>query len=82
MGVYIKGVTVEQLNKWLDTYIDQTWRMTEVAEPHGRLIDADDYMMSLANVAKVKAKFDAQKSLMGRCMYILEHKPTIIESEK
>lgn len=81
MGVYIKGVTINQLNNWLNTYVDQKWRMVEVPEPHGRLIDADDYMISLVNVAKAKARSDAQQSLMGRCMYILEKKPTIIEAE-
>lgn len=40
-----------------------------------RLIDADALLESMAIVAKKMARSDAQKALMGRVMYILEHRP-------
>lgn len=43
----------------------------------GRLIDADGLNETLAIVAKKFAKSDAQQALMGRVMYIIDHKPTI-----
>lgn len=39
-----------------------------------RLIDADALSETLAIVAKKMAKSDAQKALMGRVFYILEHR--------
>lgn len=39
-----------------------------------KLIDADALIESIAIVAKKFAKTDAQKALMGRVMYIIEHK--------
>lgn len=39
-----------------------------------RLIDADALAETLAIVAKKFAKTDAQKALMGRVIYILEHR--------
>lgn len=43
----------------------------------GRLIDADGLNETLAIVAKKFAKSDAQQALMGRVMYIIDHKPAI-----
>lgn len=40
-----------------------------------RLIDADALAETLAIVAKKMAKSDAQKALMGRVLYIIDHKP-------
>ena len=40
-----------------------------------RLIDVDALIGSFATIAKKLARSDAQKALMGRVMYILEHKP-------
>lgn len=48
-----------------------------MAEKEVRLIDAIGLTETLAIVAKKFAKSDAQKSLMGRIMYIIEHKPTL-----
>jgi hypothetical protein len=39
-----------------------------------RLIDADALIDTMAIIAKKFAKTDAQKALMGRVMYIIEHK--------
>ena len=39
-----------------------------------RLIDADALIDTIAIIAKKFAKTDAQKALMGRVMYIIEHK--------
>lgn len=43
-----------------------------------RLIDADALIETIAIVAKKFAKSDAQKALMGRVMYILDHKPECV----
>ena len=43
-----------------------------------RLIDADALVETMAIVAKKMARSDAQKSLMGRVLYILEHKPEVV----
>ena len=36
-----------------------------------------DVLNNLANIAKVKAKSDAQKSLMGRCMFMVERMSSV-----
>ena len=46
-------------------------------EKEVRLIDANGLIETLAIVAKKFAKSDKQKALMGRVMYIIEHKPTL-----
>ena len=43
-----------------------------------RLIDADALIDTIAIIAKKFAKSDAQKALMGRVIYHLEHKPECI----
>ena len=43
-----------------------------------RLIDADALLDTIAIIAKKFAKTDAQKALMGRVMYIIEHRPECI----
>ena len=43
-----------------------------------RLIDADALIDTIAIIAKKFAKTDAQKALMGRVMYIIEHRPECI----
>lgn len=43
-----------------------------------RLIDADALIETMAIVAKKMARSDAQKALMGRVLYILEHKPEVV----
>lgn len=40
-----------------------------------------DVLNNLANIAKVKAKSDAQKSLMGRCMFMVERMPSVTPQE-
>lgn len=44
-------------------------------------ISRADVLNHLANIAKVKAKSDAQKSLMGRCMFMVENIPSITPQE-
>ncbi len=46
-------------------------------ETDKRLIDANALIETLSVVAKKMAKSDAQKALMGRVLYIIEHKPTV-----
>ena len=48
MGVYIKGMTAQQARMWLNYHMPFTFvvtndDITEVPEPHGRLIDAEVY---------------------------------------
>lgn len=66
-----------------DTYPKRpSWcPLVKIPEPHGRLIDADEYEKHLASIANTFARSDAQKSLMGRAIFCLENAPTIIESE-
>lgn len=47
MGVYIKGMTAQQARMWLNyhmpfTFIVTNDDITEVPEPHGRLIDENE----------------------------------------
>ena len=41
-----------------------------------RLIDADELQIKIASLSKL-ARSDAQKSLMGRVLYIIDQMPTI-----
>lgn len=43
-----------------------------------RLIDADALLETFAILAKKMARSDAQKALMGRVLYLLEHKPEVV----
>lgn len=42
-----------------------------------RAIDGELLELEIANIANKLAKSDAQKALMGRVMYCVEHMPTI-----
>lgn len=42
-----------------------------------RLIDADLLAMNIAQIAKVRAKSDAQKALVGRILFVIDNMPTI-----
>jgi len=47
MGVYIKGVNKKQLMKVLISsteFMPDDFEIIEIAEPHGRLIDADELL--------------------------------------
>lgn len=44
-------------------------------------ISRADVLNHLANIAKVKAKSDAQKSLMGRCLFMVESLPSVTPQE-
>lgn len=41
-----------------------------------RMIDADELQIKIASLSKL-ARSDAQKSLMGRVLYIIDQMPTI-----
>ena len=45
-----------------------------------RLIDADEMQIKIASLSKL-ARSDAQKSLMGRVLYIIDQMPTIPEAQ-
>lgn len=42
-----------------------------------RAIDGELLELEIANIANKLAKSDAQKALMGRVMYCVEHMPTL-----
>ena len=42
-----------------------------------RAIDGELLEFEISNIAKKLAKSDAQKALMGRVMYVIEHTPTL-----
>jgi len=41
------------------------------------IISRNEVLNRLASIAKIKAKSDAQKSLMGRCMFMVEHMSSV-----
>lgn len=45
-----------------------------------RAIDGELLELEIANIANKLAKSDAQKALMGRVMYCVEHMPTLTQS--
>jgi len=47
MGIYIKGINKEQVEKVLRTYTSYNFSCVEVPEPHGRLIDEDKIELPL-----------------------------------
>ena len=44
-----------------------------------RTIDADNAITKIASLARL-ARSDQQKALLGRCIYIIEHCPTVGEN--
>ena len=51
MGVYIKGITIEQLRRMgVAGIILSEDRLVEVKEPHGRLIDENEVRVIMGNV--------------------------------
>ena len=44
-----------------------------------RSIDADEAITRIASLARL-ARSDQQKALIGRCIYIIEHCPTVCEN--
>lgn len=87
MGVYIKGITLEQIKKCTLYTMDggciefYDGRLIEVAEPHGRLIDAD----ALINQIKQEARDNKSIRGMAKALKfeysINEYVPTVIEAE-
>ena len=51
-------------------------------EPCGDAISRQAVLDGLASIAKIKAKSDAQKSLMGRVMFFIEQLPTVTTQPK
>lgn len=47
-----------------------------------RAIDGELLELEIANIANKLAKSDAQKALMGRVMYYVEHMPTLIPTNE
>lgn len=46
-------------------------------QPSEDCISREEVIKGLANIAKAKAKSDAQKSMMGRCMFFVEQLPPV-----
>jgi hypothetical protein len=68
----------------IENHIVDTDKMVEPTIKNDLAVDAisrADVLNHLANIAKVKAKSDAQKSLMGRCMFMVENMPSITPQE-
>lgn len=42
-----------------------------------KYIDADEFMVKIANIAKAFATSEKQQALMGRIMYCLEKQPAV-----
>jgi len=40
-------------------------------------ISRGEVIYNLANIARMKARSDAQKSLMGRCIFMIENMPSV-----
>lgn len=49
----------------------------DLAETSQDCISRQAVIVGLANIAKAKAKSDAQKSMMGRCMFFVEQLPPV-----
>ena len=49
----------------------------ERLEPCEDAISRQEMLNGLANIAKAKARSDAQKALMGRVMFFTEHLPSV-----
>ena len=82
MGVYIKGYTKEDLSGRFALIPEDN--IVEVAEPHGRLIDADamfkdicDYINSMTDLGI----FVNDEMLWRKLNHAIEHAPTVIEAE-
>lgn len=43
----------------------------------GDCISREEIIYHLANIAKMKARSDAQKSLMGRCIFVIANMPSV-----
>ena len=63
------------------------WWNAEYKEPTTKndlgvdLISRNEVLNRLASIAKIKAKSDAQKSLMGRCIFMVECMPSVTSLE-
>lgn len=55
--------------------IDEAIRRLEAQPTDG--VERKAVLEGLASIAKAKAKSDAQKSMMGRCMFFVEHLPSV-----
>jgi hypothetical protein len=69
----------------IENHIVDTDKMVEPTTKNDLGVDAvsrADVLNHLANIAKVKAKSDAQKSLMGRCMFMVENMPSVTPISK
>ena len=96
MGVYLKGLTEEDFKSvsWECTYkaLKRQGRIIEIAEPHGRLIDADAMMKKLqgshdfyieawGSFSEMPAKDKARVDEISACMANVVNARTIIEAE-
>ena len=78
MGVYIKGMTAQQARMWLNYHMPFTFvvtndDITEVPEPHGDLIDADEFAKTIV----INGDVDFINKVAG----LLMNAPTVIKAE-
>lgn len=87
MGVYIKGITSKQLMKVLicsTEFLPNDCEITEIPEPHGRLIDADvlsERLMANWLTADESGKKIIHEVLTDVVTPIVVGTPTVIEAE-
>ena len=60
-----------------DCEMGEFLRDIEKLQPCEDAISRELILNEITLIAKVKAKSDAQKKLMGRCMFVIEHMPSV-----
>lgn len=84
MGVYIKGVTKEEVMEVINYFANSLWDkdIIELKTPHGRLIDARKWHKRLQKQAM--ALYGSDNRTYGLIMDIMDAihtEPTVIEAE-
>ena len=72
------GITICEMNKaicWAALGLATANRRRRCRNVQ-RLIDADELQIKIASLSRL-ARYDAQKSLLGRVLYIIDQMPTI-----
>jgi hypothetical protein len=79
MSILIKGITIEQFHKDLNTVddMDVEWVIKQLP-PHGRLIDADKVINRINMNIDLYGDFPITHERMRR---FIEYAPTIVEAE-
>ena len=73
-------MTAEQKSKFIEALTETIKAMQ--TEPCEDCISRTAVLAGLANIAKNKAKSDAQKAMMGRSMFFIERLPSVQPEQK